>query len=192
MSRRRFGFPALLLFAAACASPGAAGSKTHPLEQELSQFQACQQVFREQNTAPYTFDFPGHGRVTVREVTLDGFPGNTYVRCRFHYQNRTAKPVARAWVYLDVLDGQGRMVGSQASILFMPIPTEIARGSYFADELRAQTYDAHLQPGWSWRIRCKAIFEEEDEPLDPPAPEPGRITIDPAPVILKPAPWRVN
>lgn len=192
MPCRSSWFPISFLLAAACASPGAKAPKLHPLEAELGQFQACQQVFREQNTAPRTFDFPEHGRVTVREVTLDGFPGNTYVRCRFTYQNRTSKPVRKAWVFLDVLDADGRMVASQASILYMPIPVDIARGSYFADELRTQTFDAHLRSGWSWRIRCQALFQEEEEPLVPPAPEPGRLTIDPAPVILKPHPYRIN
>lgn len=164
----------LASLSAACASPGPAQRSPagqHPLEQDLRQFQDCQQVFREQYTTPQTFDFPGQGRVTVREISLDGFPGNTYVRCRFHYQNRTDKPVIKSWVILDVLNSKGEMVASQASVCIIPIPIPIARGSFFADELRTQTFGAHLEPGWSWRIRCQAMAEEEEEPLDPPVPE---------------------
>ncbi len=174
MNDRRRLVPLSLLLAAACATPAASGSNGRPehvLETDLRDFQVAQQVFREQNIPPIVFDFPVDGRVTVREVTLDGWPGSAYVRCRFHYQNRTDKPVVQTWVSLDVLDGSGRLVSSQACNCIIPVPMPIARGSYYSDELRTPTYDAHLQPGWSWRIRCNSVLEHEDEPLDPPVPE---------------------
>lgn len=162
---------ALLVLVAACASPAPTGSRTHELEVELRRLQSSQQVFREQNTVPQIFDFEGHGRVTVREITLDGFPGNSYLRCRFHYENRTDKPVVQSWVMLDVLDAEGELVASQATVCIIPHPMPIARGSYVSDELRTRTYGAHLEPGWSWRIRCVAQLQQEVEPLDPPIPE---------------------
>ncbi|HEU4420418.1 MAG TPA: hypothetical protein VFT55_15890 [Planctomycetota bacterium] len=171
MNHRRRLVTSTLLLAAACATPVEIDRPEHVLEAELRTFQEVQRVFREQNIAPMQFDFPGHGRVTVRDVSLDGFPGGSYVRCRFHYQNRTEKPVVQSWVSLDVLDSDGKLVASQACVCIIPIPMPIARGSYYADELRTQTFDAHLQPGWSWRIRCTAQLEKEDEPLDPPARE---------------------
>ena len=163
---------ASLLFAAACATTGDGGRPAHPFEFELRDFQERQEVFRSQNTGQFVFDFPNHGRVTVREITLDGFPGHTYVRCRFHYQNRTPKPVMQAFVSLDVLDGDGRMVSSQTCHLVFPTSSAIERGSYYSDELRTPTYSAHNQPGWKWRIRCRADLEEPEEPLDPPVEEP--------------------
>ena len=163
---------ALLSFlAAACATPVGTERPEHSLQLELREFQGLQQVFREQNTTPIDFDFPDDGRVTVREVSLDGWPGSAYVRCRFHYQNRTEKPVVQAWVSLDVLDAGGRLVSSQACNCVIPVPIPIARGSYYSDELRTPTYGAHLQPGWSWRVRCSAVLETEEEPLVPPVPE---------------------
>ena len=183
MTRHRLAAVIPLLLAAACATPVRIERPEHALEVELREFQAIQQVFREQNTAPMDFNFPGHGRVTVRQVSLDGYPGNAYVRCRFHYQNRTEKPVVQSWVSLDVLDAQGRLVASQASICIIPIPMPIARGSYFSDELRTQTFDAHLQPGWSWRIRCTSQLEEEEEPLVPPVEE--RQPLIHPPLIIK-------
>ncbi|MBX3461978.1 MAG: hypothetical protein KF830_02320 [Planctomycetes bacterium] len=177
-----------LLFAAACATPVATGRPDHVLETELRRLQALQQVFREQNTTPIEFDFPADGRVTVREVSLDGWPGSAYVRCRFHYQNRTDKPLVQAWVALDVLDAEGRVVSSQACNCIIPVPMAIARGSYYSDELRTPTYDAHLQPGWSWRIRCTAIREVDEEPLDPPAPE--RLRREYPPMQIKDRSWR--
>ncbi len=172
MKLRRLCAALPLLLPIACATPVAIERPEHALHVELRDFQTQQWVFREQNTTPQVFDFPEQGRVTVREISLDGFPGNAYVRCRFHYQNRTAKPVVQSWVSLDVLDAQGNLVASQASVCIVPHPIPIARGAYFADELRTQTFGVHLQPGWSWRIRCTSQLEEEEEPLDPPVEEP--------------------
>ena len=80
----------LLILAAGCHSPAAtsrpSGVPEHVLEVELREFQQAQQVFREQNIGSHQFDFEGHGRVTVREVLLEGFPGGAYLKCRFHYQ----------------------------------------------------------------------------------------------------------
>lgn len=192
MKLRRTAHVLPLLMACACATPVATGRPTPDQQIQLLDLQSAQQVFREQNTVPQTFDFPGHGRVTVRDITLDGFPGNTYVRCRFHYQNRTDKPVVQSWVSLDVLDGQGRLVASQASVCIVPHPIAIARGSYFSDELRTQTFDAHMQPGWSWRIRCTSQLEEEEEPLSPPVPERKATDTQLGPVEIKQRPVRWN
>ena len=164
-------FPLILCaLASACATRVATTRPVRSGEQEFLQLQVTQRVFREQNTVPQSFDFPGHGRVTVREITLDGFPGNTYLRCRFHYENRTDEPIVQAWVMLDVVAPNGRLVASQATACIMPIPMAVARGAYVADELRVQTHGVHLQPGWSWRIRCVAE-RYIDDPLDPPVQE---------------------
>lgn len=176
MTLRRRLVPGCLLFVAACASyahgspPAPDASGPHPQETALRELQVLQQVFREQNIPPLVFDFPEDGRVTVREVSLNGWPGGEFVQVLFHYQNRTEKPVMQAWVSLDILDGQGRLVSTQACNCIIPVPMPIARGSYYSDALHAPTYGAHLQPGWSWRIRCNATLEHDDEPLDPPVP----------------------
>ncbi|MCB9878277.1 MAG: hypothetical protein H6835_11825 [Planctomycetes bacterium] len=187
MNTRRILAAFALLLAAACATPFEIQRDTPPPVADLEQFRQIQAVFREQNMGVHDFDFEGQGRVTVREITLDGFPGtdrSPYLRCRFHYQNRTAKPVVQAWVSLDVLDKDGRMVSSQSCHVIVPVPMPLARGSYYSDELRTPTYGAHLQEGWSWRIRCVADLETDEEPLDPPAPEPGLIKLR-EPVLIK-------
>lgn len=173
---------AALLLAAACATPSATEVRVSS-SPDLSALQISQRLFREQNMTPVDFDFVDHGRVTVREVSLDGWPGGEYVRCRFHYQNRTTRPVVKAWVSLDVLDPQGSLVSSQSVKCIVPVPMPIARGSYYSDELRTPTYGAHLQPGWTWRIRCTATPETEEEPLDPPVPE--RLPREWAPLLIK-------
>ncbi len=187
MNPRRIVPAVSLLLAAACATP-VGNAPEHVLEVELREFQEIQQVFRAENIGTHTFDFEGHGRVTVREITLDGFPGSAYVRCRFHYQNRTAQPIVQSWVSLDVLDADGRVVASQSCHCIVPVPIPLARGSYYSDELRTPTYGAHLREGWSWRIRCVADPVTEEEPLDPPIPERGVIKL-PAPVIIKDRNW---
>ena len=158
----------LMLLTAGCATHARPHSSEHHLEAELRSFQAAQQVFREQNIGVQKFDFSGHGRVTVREILLEGFPGGAYLKCRFHYQNRTSEPVVQSWVSLDVLDAQGNTVSSQSCHLVVPTPQPIARGSYYADELRTPTYNVHLQDGWSWLIRFDSELVEPEEPLDPP------------------------
>jgi hypothetical protein len=154
----------LLLILGACKSPGESRLNYYPdLERALFEFQGEQQRFLRDNPVPQTFEFADDGKVMVRELSLDGYPGNTYVRCKFIYQNTTGRPVPRAWVSLDVLDAQGHMVASQVSVLIIPTATPIHHGHFFADELRTQTMDAHLQPGWKWRLTCKA---EAYDPAD--------------------------
>lgn len=133
------------------------------LQLALDQFRVEQQNFARAEHQRY-WSFPTHGDVTVRSIALEGYPGNTYVRCKFTYQNTTGQPVSRSFVSLDVLDAEGHMVSSQVSVLIVPVPIPIAAGSYFCDELRTQTRGAHLRPGWSWRITCKSEFEGEDFP----------------------------
>lgn len=173
-----------LLLATACATSVQVERPEHALQTELQDFQTAQQVFREQNMGVHQFDFEGHGRVTVREITLDGFPGSAYLKCRFHYQNRTKKPVVQSWVSLDVLDADGRIVSTQSCHVIVPVPIPLARGSYYSDELRTPTYDAHLKEGWSWRIRCVADLEKAEEPLNPPVDRPSEGLM-PSPVIIK-------
>jgi len=177
----------LLLLATACATPVAVETPAgeHQLEAELRVFQEAQQVFREKNMGTHQFDFEGHGRVTVREILLDGFPGNSYLKCRFHYQNRTKKPVVQSWVSLDVLDSEGRIRWSTSCHLIMPTATAIGRGSYYADELRTPTGDVHLEEGWTWRIRCESDLEKPEEPLDPPVEQPERAPNLRAPMKIK-------
>lgn len=160
-----------LLLAAGCATTGETATTLDRPNFALQEFQLLQGVFRTQYSGKHVFDFPNDGRVTVREISLDGFPGNTYVRCRFHYQNRTTRPVMQTWVSLDVLDADGRVAETRSCHLVMPTSTAIDRGSYYSDEVRTPTRDAHLKPGWSWRIRCQSDHLQADEPLDPPVPE---------------------
>jgi len=153
----------MLLLLAACATQAADDLSIYPeLKAALAEFRVEQKRFLEHNGVPQAFDFPGAGRVSVRDVRLEGYPGNSYVRCRFVYQNTTGKPVVRSWVSLDVLDSSGNMVASKVSVLIVPVPMPIADGSYFSDELSTRTMDAHLLPGWSWRITCRSQLAEPE------------------------------
>lgn len=77
----------------------------------------------------------------------------------------------QSWVSLDVVDAEGQVVSSQACHLVMPTSSAISRGAFYSDELRTPTENAHLQPGWGWRIRCHSDEVTPEEPLDPPVPE---------------------
>ena len=178
-----------LLFASACATPVEMSSARLTLTDDLHRFQQLQGVFRSQYSGKHVFDFEGHGRVTVREISLDGFPGHGYVRCRFHYQNRTPKPVVQSWISLDVLDADGRVVSTQSCHMVMPTCSAIDRGAYYSDELRTPTYDAHLRAGWKWQIRCQSDLQEPEEPLDPPVEEVPEPTRNTAPFFIKDRNW---
>ena len=156
----------LCLLLGACASPSNAGGEQTAyaeLSASMETLKLAQQRFTAANETPKTIDFDGNGKVTVRQLSLDGYPGNTYVRCRFHFLNNTGRPINRALISLDVLDAKGELVASQVSVCIFPTPRAIHDGTFFADELRTQTRDAHTQEGWSWRITCKTEFMEEGD-----------------------------
>ncbi len=175
------------LFTAACASTVEIGAPDTSRESQLYELQLLQDVFRTQYKGKHVFNFENHGQVTVRQITLEGFPGHTYLRCRFHFQNRTAKPVVQSWVSLDVVDAEGALASTQSCHMVMPTSAPIARGSYYSDELRTPTYGAHLKPGWTWRVRCESDLEQAEEPLNPPVPE--WQPREHAPMLIKDRSW---
>ncbi len=133
----------------------------------MRDLEAAQRGFEAATQLPQRFDFEGHGRVQLTDLALDGYPGNTYVRARWHYQNTTGKPVICAHVGLDVLDADGNVVARKVSVCIFPTPRLLHDGTYFADELRTQTHGVHNHAGWSWRITCRAEFFDEDEAYQP-------------------------
>lgn len=163
----------LLLAAASCTTSNAHPLDPYPeLKQAMAEFKVQQADFNQRLELPKNYDFPGAGRVSVRQLSLEGYPGNTYVRCRFTYQNTTGKPIMHATVSLDVLNAAGKVVARQSSVCIVPTAVPIAEGSLFSDELRTRTLDAHLLPGWSWRITCRPQFEEPE--WEPAAAGTGR------------------
>ena len=155
----------LTLLAGACTVPSHPASAYPELNRALEDLQTEKQPLQASTPLPKKFDFPGNGRVTVRQVSLDGYPGNTYVRARWSYQNNTGRPVLRALVGLDVLDAEGRVVASKVSVCIFPSPRPIYNGTFYADELRTQTLDVHTQPGWSWRMTCRTEYLDEPEDM---------------------------
>ncbi len=150
----------------ACASPSSPAVEEtayESLKASMEDLKAAQKRFAAANEMPKTLDFGGNGKVTIRQLSLDGYPGNTYVRCRFHFQNDTGRPVLRSLVSLDVLDADGELVASQVSVCIFPTPRAIHDGTFFADELRTQTHDAHVREGWTWRLTCKTEFMDEGD-----------------------------
>jgi hypothetical protein len=112
------------------------------------------------------FEFPEAGTVTVRRWELVGWPGDVYVSARVTYQNTTDTPRSFALVWLDVLDDEGRVMGTTAVRLVNPVGYPFWPGHTYTTEIRARTNDAHLDPkGWSWTVACEAPVE-----LEPGAP----------------------
>lgn len=164
---KRFALTPLFCFlSAACATGSGSDSEgtAYPaLLASMQNLEAEQKRFAATTELPQTLDFGKDGRVVVRQLALDGYPGNTYVRCRFHFQNNTGRPVLRAVISLDVLDSKGELVASQSSVCIFPTPRAIHDGTFFADELRTQTHGVHEAAGWSWRLTCRTEFLDEDE-----------------------------
>lgn len=151
------------LLAAACTAPHESLSAYPDLMVAMRELEAEQKRFAAGVRVPEKREFPGHGQVTIRQLSLEGYPGNTYVKCRWHYQNNTGKPVSRAFVTLDVLDGEQHVVASQTCVCIFPGIRPIEEGTFYADELRTQTRGVHVQPGWSWRLSCTAEYLDEED-----------------------------
>lgn len=163
----RSSIAALLCFLSAACATGSGndseGTAYPALLASMQNLEAEQKRFAATTQLPQTLDFGTDGRVVVRQLSLDGYPGNTYVRCRFHFQNNTGRPVLRAVIALDVLDSKGELVASQSSVCIFPTPRAIHDGTFFADELRTQTHGVHEAAGWSWRLTCKTEFLDDEE-----------------------------
>ncbi len=168
-TNRRANLVLCLVLGACASSPHSEREETAyaALSASMESLKVAQQRFVAGNETPRSIDFDGNGKVTIRQLSLDGYPGNTYVRCRFHYTNNTGRPVNRALISLDVLDGKGELVASQVSVCIFPTPRAIHDGTFYADELRTQTRDVHTQEGWSWRVTCKTEFMEEGDEGNP-------------------------
>lgn len=113
---------------------------------------------------PQEFEFEGHGKVTVTNWSLTGWPGEVYVNADVRYENTTDQPVTHAIVWLEVLDANGNVVGSTAQRLFNPMGYSLWPGSFHSGAtLRAPTNGIHLDPaGWQWGVACTA--QHDDDP----------------------------
>lgn len=147
------------------------------VEQAWSDLDAAKEAAaREAAGEPRVVHFPGHGEITVREWALEGYPGNTWVRARFTYENTTGRAIDYVSVWLTVMDSEGVPVARQSTDLFMPTGLGMNPGTLFADELRTQTRDVHRKPdGWKWSLGCEAVFLD-GEPADAPYPAEPWVT----------------
>ena len=149
---------------------GLAACNTAPLDQPIEviwQERAWHDLEEAKRTAaaavgePRVVVFPGHGEITVGDWKLEGYPGNTYVRARFTYENTTGRQVDWVRVWLTVMDAEGVMVARQPTELFMPMDLPFNPGTLFADELRTPTLDVHRdRRGWQWALGCEAVFTD--------------------------------
>ncbi len=110
---------------------------------------------------PRVVVFPGHGEITVRDWSLEGYPDKTYVRARFTYENTTGREVEWVRVWLTVMNADGDKVARKTAELFMPMGLPFRPGTLFGDELRTRTQDVHRdRRGWQWALGCEAVFTD--------------------------------
>lgn len=121
---------------------------------------------------PVDFDFPGRGHVHVRRWFLEGGPGWEYLRARFTYQNTTDKEIDEVMVSLVITskDGQHSSIGRVR--LVHPFGWTLKPGTFFADEVRAETHGIHWGEGWQWAIEVEA--RERNVPGEPVRNPPAK------------------
>ena len=161
---RRLALVVLALLPAACAT-----TKQRPYHERLEEFMRPWEDLKRQKAELWrtgwdqqVFTFEGQGTVTVRHWELTGVPGDVYLTARLTYQNTTDQPVQTAFVWLDVMDAEDRVVGSAAARLVHPMGYPFWPGDSYTTVISAFTNDVHLDSaGWSWTIACDAPVETD-------------------------------
>lgn len=151
---------------------GCAATERPSLEERTREFMRPYEELKAQKAAlwragwePRVFDFEDHGRVTVRRWELSGSPGDVYVDAKVTYENTTDTPRSSAFVYLDVLDAEGHVMGSTAVRMVSPAGYPFWPGHTYSTEIRARTNGIHLaEAGWSWAIACDSQVETDPGP----------------------------
>ena len=167
---RRAGLCAVAVLAAvttACTT-----HKPKPYDERLAEFMRPWEELKRQKAQLWRegweaqdFEFEGQGTVTVRHWELTGVPGDVYLTARVTYRNTTDHPVETAFVWLDVLDDQERVVGSAAARMVNPMGYPFWPGHSYTTVISAYTNDVHLDPaGWSWTVACEAPLETDPGP----------------------------
>jgi hypothetical protein len=78
------------------------------------------------------------------------------VRARFTYQNTTGKDIDEVMVSLVVTSKDGRHSSVGRVRLVHPFGWPLKPGTFFADEVRAETAGLHWQQGWQWTFQIEA------------------------------------
>jgi hypothetical protein len=78
------------------------------------------------------------------------------VRARFTYQNTTDKDIDEVMVSLVITSKDGRYSSIGRVRLVHPFGWPLKPGTFFADEVRAETQGLHWQDGWQWSVEIEA------------------------------------
>ena len=84
MAMNRIAALSTILLAAACTAPHESLSAYPDLLVAMRELEAEQKRFAANVHVPEKREFPGHGQVTIRQLSLEGYPGNTYEIGRAH------------------------------------------------------------------------------------------------------------
>ena len=162
-----------LLVCAACASTDASSehdwlrayASRHAAE--LEAFELEQESFAQHNPLPQEFDYPGLGRILVRECSLVGWPGKALLRVEFTYVNTTERTVPTPRVTLAVTSADGEDWSESSLDLLIPFAAKLTANSTYSSWLYCRTEGIHTEAGWSWQLDLREASEPvaEDLPL---------------------------
>jgi len=168
MQKLTFALSALLV-CAACAGPSA-NSEHDWLEAyaarhaaELEAFELEQESFARLNPLPQEFDYPGIGRILVRNCRLVGWPGKASLRVEFTYVNTTNGTVTTPRVTLSVTSSDGERWSESSLDLLIPFAAELTANSTYSSWLYVRTEGIHTEAGWSWQLD---LDQASDPPID--------------------------
>jgi len=168
-SRSRPVAVTLALLVAAVATSACGTTHRRPFRERQAEFMEPYEDLKRQKAdlwragwQPQEFEFADHGTVTVHRWELVGWPGDVYVQADLTYENTTDQPVGSAFVWLDVLDHSGEIVGSTAVRMLSPLGFAFWPGHTYTTQIRARTNGVHLdEEGWNWTIACDAPVEQD-------------------------------
>lgn len=168
-SRLAAGLPLAAVLALAVLPTACTTTRPRPFEERLAEFMRPWEELKRQKAElwrngwdPQEFVFEGQGTVTVRHWELTGVPGDVYLTARVTYTNTTEHPVETAFVWLDVLDSEERVVGSAAARMVNPMGYPFWPGHSYTTVISAFTNGVHLDPaGWNWTVACEAPIETD-------------------------------
>ena len=116
---------------------------------------------------PRDVDFPGLGRLVVRECRPLGWPGKAFLRVQFSYVNTTGHTVGTPRVTLTVLDETGERWSRTSLDLVVPFATEMTSNSTYSSWLDVRTEGIHREEGWDWRLELALAGDTPETDVRP-------------------------
>ena len=101
------------------------------------------QEINQHGKAPRLEELGANGTMLIWRWSLDGGPGWEYLSMRFTYRNTTKKTFDFVRVWLEVRDGDGKLVDAQEKMLSHPLGWSFRPGDSYTDNFRVLLRGAH-------------------------------------------------